>query len=243
MSTPTQGSQLQSKVPRCQPHPACPAVGPLALTQQGWMTGSRIRRVASLRLPPEVVAPMGARAGLLQHLLASKGLPCGGHHAACQSWGLQHVCRQLPGWVSAVRAGYGGQVRGHQHPVRGIVTVACVTGWWPQCWVQPPFTPAFLPVEKRKLRHRGPTAFPRSHTLGVGFTFRARPASQPPLWPLPVLTVTGQQGASPCGPGAASPQALSGELGSWLLSPVQFGGHPGEAPQSRAFRRDGGCER
>ena len=59
MSTPTQKSQLQSKAPCCQPRPACPTVDPFALTQQGWMTGSRLRRVASPRLLPEAVSPGG----------------------------------------------------------------------------------------------------------------------------------------------------------------------------------------
>ena len=59
MSTPTQGSQLQSKAPYCQAHPACPTVGLFALTQQDWMTGSRLRRVTSLRQPPEAVSPGG----------------------------------------------------------------------------------------------------------------------------------------------------------------------------------------
>ena len=59
MSTPTQGSQFQSKAPCCQPYPACPTVGLFALTQQGWMTGSRLRRVTSLRLLPEALSPGG----------------------------------------------------------------------------------------------------------------------------------------------------------------------------------------
>lgn len=63
MSTPTQGSQLQSKAPCCQPHPACPTVGLFALTQQGWMTGSRLRRVTSLRLLPEALSPGGCGQG------------------------------------------------------------------------------------------------------------------------------------------------------------------------------------
>lgn len=63
MSTPTQGSQLQSKAPCCQPRPAFPTVGPFALTQQGWMTGSRFRSVVSLRLPPETVSPRGCGQG------------------------------------------------------------------------------------------------------------------------------------------------------------------------------------
>ena len=49
---------------------------------------------------PKVAArgglPRGLRVGLLQHLLASKGLPCGRHHATCQSWGSWHSSSVVP---------------------------------------------------------------------------------------------------------------------------------------------------
>lgn len=158
MSTPTQREPASVQTPPCcQPHPACPTIGQFALTQQGWTTGSRRRRVASLRLLPGGL-PWGLRAGRLQHLLA---LPRGclvGHHATCQSWGTWHVCTKtrVPGWFSAVRVGSGGQVRGISTSSRALLL-------WPEsqvggtcaAGVQPPFTPSLPPLEKRKLRAQG----------------------------------------------------------------------------------------
>ena len=102
---PEEPASVQSTLlpaPPCLPH--CRSVCPDPAGLDDW-------EQAQKSCQPKVAArgglPRGLRVGLLQHLLASKGLPCGRHHATCQSWGSWHVCRQGPGWVSAMRAGLG----------------------------------------------------------------------------------------------------------------------------------------
>ena len=66
-------------------------------------------------------------------------------------------------------------------------------------------------------------AFPRSHTRGVEPVSRAMPASQPPLWPLPGLTVTGQQDASVWDPGLPPHRPWEGGSGPGFCSQRRVG--------------------
>lgn len=224
MSTPTQGSQLQSKVPRCQPHPACPAVGPLALTQQGWMTWSRLRRVASLRLPPEVVAPMGAAGRAPSAPLSLKGaalrwtpchLPELGLAARLQTaaW-LGLSCE---GGVWGTGEGASAPRPGHRHCGLSHRLVAAVLG-------AASLHPSLPPLGEEETEAQGANGFPTvTHTgRGVHVPSQARLPATPLASPCAHSDGTARD-APPCGPWAASPQALRGELGSWLLFPVQHG--------------------
>ena len=64
--------------------------------------------------------------------------------------------------------------------------------------------PSLPPLGEEETEAQGPTAFPRSHTQGVELVSRAMPTSQPPLWPLRVLTATGTARRFPMWAWAAS---------------------------------------
>ena len=243
MSTPTQGSQLQSKAPCCQPHPACPTVGLFALTQQGWTTGSRFRRVASLRLRPEAAATPGAVGGAPSAPLSFKGAAL--WQTPCHLPELGLAARlQTGAWVGlSGEGGVWGIGEGASAPHPGRCHCGLSHRLAAAALGAASLHPSLPPLGEEETEAQGANGLPMVTHTGRG----ARVPSHACIPATPLASPwTHSDGAARrfrVGPWAASTQALGWGLGPQLLFSAQRGGYPGETPRNWAFRRDSSCER
>lgn len=182
------------------------------------MTGSRLRRVASLRLPPEVVAPPGAAGGAPSAPLSLKRAAL--QWTPCHLPELGLVARlQTAAWLGlsceggvwGTGEGASAPRPGHRHCGLSHRLVAAVLG-------AASLHPSLPPLGEEETEAQGANGFPTvTHTgHGVCVPSQARLPATP--WPLLVLTATGQQDASPCGTLGCLPTGL--ERGAWVLASV-----------------------